>query len=75
MYQKMIKISSIADAEKLVKIASSKPYAITLESDRFIVNAKSIMGVLSLDLTQKLKLVAETDSTGELNLQLRPFSD
>ena len=39
----------------------------------YIVNAKSIMGIFSLDLTKPLVMVAHTDSHAELLRAIAPF--
>lgn len=73
MLEKYVKLNSIDEVKAFVEITSSKDYEITLESDKFIVNAKSIMGVLSLDLTKPLKIKADCKASGELMHQLKPF--
>ncbi len=54
MKQKKIKISSIAEAKKLVFLASECKFDINIFYNRVIIDAKSILGVLSLDLTKVL---------------------
>ncbi|MGI6279256.1 MAG: HPr family phosphocarrier protein [Acutalibacteraceae bacterium] len=73
MLEKYIRLKSIDDVKKFVEIASSKDYDITLESDKYIVDAKSIIGVLSLDLTKPLKVVANCKMVAELSRQLDEF--
>ena len=51
----------------------TKPYDIELLSGKYIVNAKSIMGVFSLDLTQPLTMVANTDSDTEIEAEVKQF--
>lgn len=73
MLEKYIKLNSIDDVKQFVAITSTKDYKITLESEKFIVDAKSIIGVLSLDLTKPLKMKADCMASGELLRQLEPF--
>lgn len=40
---------------------SEKEYDVDLTLGKYLVNAKSIMGVLSLDLTQPVAVRADTD--------------
>ena len=62
MLEKMIMLDTIDSVRKFSEIASSKDYRIELESDKYIVNAKSIMGIFSLDLSQNLKLNIQKDT-------------
>ncbi len=54
MKQRKIKISSISEAKKLVFLASECDFDINIFYNRVIIDAKSILGVLSLDLTKVL---------------------
>lgn len=73
MLEKYIRLNSIEEVKKFVAVTSSKDYNITLESDEYVVDAKSIMGVLSLDLTKQLKVVADCKMVAELTRQLEEF--
>ena len=70
MLEKYVKFNTINDVKSFVDITSTKDYNITLESDKYIVDAKSIVGILSLDLTRPLKMKAEGKSSGELLRQI-----
>ena len=50
MLEKTIMLKSFDEVKKFVDIANTKNYDIELMSGKYIVNAKSIMGVFSLDL-------------------------
>lgn len=54
MKQRKIKISSIAEAKDFVSRAGSCAFDINIFYNRVIIDAKSILGVLSLDLTKVL---------------------
>ena len=56
-----IKLSSIEDVRKFVDIVSKYDIDIDLSSGRYIVDAKSIMGIFSLDLSKPIKLQAHTE--------------
>jgi len=73
MLEKILRLNNINDVKKFVALTSTKDYKITLESDDFIVDAKSIMGVLSLDLTKPLKLKAYSDTTADFLREIEPF--
>ena len=73
MLEKTIILKDFDAVKKFVDIASEKPYDIELLSGKYVVNAKSIMGVFSLDLTKPLVMVAHTDAHTELLRQTAPF--
>lgn len=73
MLEKTIVLKDFKAVKKFVEIASEKPYDIELLSGKYVVNAKSIMGVFSLDLTKPLVMVAHTDSPAELLRQTASF--
>ena len=73
MLEKMIMLDTIDSVRKFSDIASSKDYCIELESGKYTVNAKSIMGIFSLDLTKPVKMTAHCDMVAELARQIEPF--
>ena len=56
-----VKISSIGDVKNFVNIVSKYDFDIDLISDRYVVDAKSIMGLFSLDLSKPIKINAYTN--------------
>ena len=54
MKQKRIFLPTIEDAKKFVEAASKCDFEIDIFYNRVIIDAKSILGVLSLDLTRVL---------------------
>lgn len=74
MLEKSLMLKSMDDVKRFVDIANSKSYDIELMSGKYIINAKSIMGVFSLDLTKPVTMVAHCDSVAELARQVQPFS-
>lgn len=52
--QRKIKLSSIQDAKKFVALANECDFDINVRFNHFIIDAKSILGVLSLDLAKAL---------------------
>ena len=51
-----IQLASIADVKRFVTAASQQPFDIDIVSGRYIIDAKSIMGIFSLDLTKPVEL-------------------
>lgn len=73
MLEKTIMLKDFEAVKNFVDIANTKPYDIELLSGKYVVNAKSIMGVFSLDLTKPLVMVAHTDTPAELLRQTAQF--
>ena len=61
MVKLAVKIVSMQDADKFNKICSKFDCDMDLQSEKYYVDAKSIMGIFSLDLSQSLVLNADTD--------------
>ena len=71
--EKYIKFNTIDDVKDFVAITSSKEYSITIETKNTVVDAKSVMCILGLDLTKPVKVKADCQHEGELLHQLKPF--
>jgi phosphotransferase system HPr-like phosphotransfer protein len=56
MKKKMIRLSTINDVKSFVNICTGCGFDIDLSSGRYTVNAKSIMGIFSLDLGKPITL-------------------
>ena len=56
-----IKLQTINDVRKLVSVVEKYPFSVDLSEGRYLVDAKSLMGICSLDLLQPIKLIAEKD--------------
>ena len=56
-----IKLQTINDVRKLVSVVEKYPFSVDLSEGRYLVDAKSLMGIFSLDLLQPIKLIAEKD--------------
>ena len=61
-----IKLSTFADVQVFVNTIMKFPFDIDLVSGRYIVDAKSIMGIYSLDLNSEIELRAHTEDAEEL---------
>ncbi len=68
-----IKLSSIQDVRNFVDIVSKYDMEIDLASGRYVVDAKSIMGIFSLDLLSPITLTAHGDNADELMVALAPY--
>ena len=75
MIQEKIFLKTLDDVKSFVAIAATKPYDIELLSGKYVVNAKSVMGVLSLDLTAPLTMVANTETDNTILSEVEKYSD
>lgn len=75
MIEKKIFFKTLDDVKKFVSVVSTKPYDIELLSGKYVVNAKSVMGVLSLDLTSPVTMIANTDNDDSLLKEIEAFSE
>ena len=68
-----VKIATIDQVKKFVSTVMLFNYEVDLISGRYAIDAKSIMGIFSLDLSKELKMIAHTDDTAELEEALAEF--
>ena len=61
MYEKTIQLNAINDVKDFVNTVMMFDYDIDLVSGRYAIDAKSIMGIFSLDLSKPIKLQAHTE--------------
>ena len=66
-------LSSINDVKDFVNIVAKYDFDVDLTSGRYVVDAKSIMGIFSLDLMSAITLTAHTDNSDKLFLELNKF--
>ena len=57
----VISLNSINDVKEFVNIVSKYEFDVDLISGRYVVDAKSIMGIFSLNLSKPIKVEAQTD--------------
>jgi phosphocarrier protein HPr len=73
MYTTSIILSSIEAVKKFVTMTNSYDFPINLATDKYKIDAKSIMGIFSLDLSKPLKIEVDSDGADELIKQLQQF--
>ena len=66
-------LGSINDVKNFVNSVSKHEYDVDLTSGRYVVDAKSIMGIFSLDLTKPITVEIHDDSQIELANELKPY--
>ena len=69
-----ISLNSIDKVKSFVNIITAYEGDFDLASERYIVDAKSIMGIFSLDLSKPLRLdIHDEQAIDSLSAQLRDF--
>lgn len=61
MKETYIRLNTINDVRRLVSVVEKYPFSVDLSEGRYVVDAKSLMGIFSLDLLRPIKLIAEKD--------------
>ena len=61
MYSENVLLSGVAEVKKFVDVVSKYDFNIELVSGKYVVDAKSIMGIFSLDLEKPVHMNADTD--------------
>ena len=61
MVKRKVRIENMNDVDKFNKLCSKFDCDMDLISGKYYVNAKSIMGIFSLDLEMPLELVADME--------------
>ena len=68
-----IQLNSINDVKLFVNTVSAYSCDIDLTSGRYVVDAKSIMGIFSLDLSKPIKVEIFSDDCDQLMSELERF--
>ena len=75
MYETTIQLNAINDVKDFVNKVMLFNYDIDLVSGRYAIDAKSIMGIFSLDLSKTIKLQAHTADPEKLVESLVKYID
>jgi|GEM_PF-10552 len=73
MSEIFISLKTIEDIRNFVNIVVLLNYEVDLIQGRYVVDAKSIMGIFSLDLLSPVKVEAHTNDSEALKKALAPF--
>ena len=68
-----ISLAAIDDVKKFVNIVMKYDFDFDLVSGRYAVDAKSIMGIFSLDLSKPIELNAHTDDADKFFKEIDKF--
>ena len=69
-----IKLSNVQTIREFVNLVILADYDVDLVQGRYVIDAKSIMGIFSLDLLSPITLIAHSDNPEALFKQLEKFS-
>lgn len=68
-----IMLNTINDVKDFVNIVAKYDFDIDLVSGRYAVDAKSIMGIFSLDLSKKIRVEVHTDDASEFMKEINKY--
>jgi len=68
-----ILLKSINDVKDFVNIVNKYDFDVDLTSGRYVVDAKSIMGIFSLDLSKPIKVETHTEDSSKFYEEVRSF--
>ena len=68
-----ITLSSITIVKDFVNIVNKYNFDIDLISNRYIVDAKSIMGIFSLDLSKPIRMTIHSDNCDKILEEMKSF--
>lgn len=68
-----ILLSSINDVKNFVNIVNKYNFDVDLTSGRYVVDAKSIMGIFSLDLSKPIRVDVHSENADAFVDEMRPF--
>lgn len=68
-----VKIATIDQVKKFVSTVMLFNYEVDLVSGRYAIDAKSIMGIFSLDLSKPIQLNAHTDNADAFLKEIDKF--
>lgn len=73
MKETKIKLSNVQDIREFVNFVILCEYDVDLIQGRYVIDAKSIMGIFSLDLISPIKVVAHSDNTAAFMERIAKF--
>ena len=68
-----ISLTQVQQVQQFVNLVSKYHFDVDIVSDRYTVNAKSLLGIYNLDLNKPLKVLIYSDDCEELKTELKEF--
>jgi phosphotransferase system HPr-like phosphotransfer protein len=69
----MIRLSLVENVNRFVNIVARYPFEMDLRAGRHVVDAKSILGIFSLDLSKPIAMEIYSEDCDELLKEIEPF--
>jgi hypothetical protein len=66
-------LSSVKDVRDFVNMVIGINYDVDLMQDKYVIDAKSVMGIFALDLMTPITVIAHSDRTDDFFLGLEKF--
>ena len=68
-----ISLTQVNQVRQFVTLAERVPYDVDVVSGRYTVNAKSMLGIYSLDLSKPIQVLVYSDNCGAFKKELEGF--
>ena len=68
-----LRLSLVENVNQFVNIVSRYPFEMDLRAGRHVVDAKSILGIFSLDLSRPITLEIYSEDCEQLMEEIKPF--
>lgn len=73
MVSRKVFLNTVEEVKAFVDIITPYPFEIDLISGRFLVDAKSMLGIFSLDISKPVRMDIHADGCDALLEQLKPY--
>ena len=73
MEAETISLTQVDQVKRFVNLVAQAPYDVDMVSGRYTVNAKSMLGIYSLDLSKPIQVLIYSDNCEELKKELAEF--
>ncbi len=74
MFHATVRLETVVEAKEFVSICNEVDYKVELKSGPYIIDAKSIMGIFSLDLSKPIELMVHCKDDGaEFSRKIEKF--
>lgn len=68
-----ISLTQVSQVQQFVNAVNKYPFDVDMVSGRYTINAKSLLGIYSLDLNRPLQVLIYSDDCEDLKAELRAF--
>lgn len=68
-----ISLTQVDQVKRFVNLVAQAPYDVDMVSGRYTVNAKSMLGIYSLDLSKPIQVLIYSENCEELKKELAEF--